>query len=266
MYGSWGNHWEHSGPFDLCSSLNTKADSDMVQYPIERSVSSTSCAPAFIFLISITSIEWWGTFFWSIYHVSSTLTSHYRGAHLRKLWSHAYIWRTVRPLEGPGVGDRGVLRHDVCVGLSRFGPLPGLHHCGALPVHILKREKKKKPSRPHSSRPWNTPVKVRRELFSPSWSKARSRLSTAFQIQKWCDRTPSRIDLTETWGAWKARRVGGEQGFRRVGKRGGVRGKKKRLHSLEAGNVDVEDEVVVIGASCATLDVIACHLPAWSER
>ena len=43
----------------------------------------------------------------------------------------------VGPLEGPCVGDRGVLGHDVCVGLSGLVAGPGFHHGGALPVHIL---------------------------------------------------------------------------------------------------------------------------------
>lgn len=52
--------------------------------------------------------------------------------------SHTHIWRLVGPLESPGVGHRGVLCHDVWVGLSWFWSFPRLHHSGALPVYILK--------------------------------------------------------------------------------------------------------------------------------
>lgn len=36
--------------------------------------------------------------------------------------------------------------------------------------------------------------------------------------------------------------------------------------SLEAGNMDAENEVVIIRASRAALDVIAGHFPAWKTR
>lgn len=38
------------------------------------------------------------------------------------------------------------------------------------------------------------------------------------------------------------------------------------MNLLEAGNVDVEDEVVIVGASCPALDMIACHLPACKKK
>lgn len=37
------------------------------------------------------------------------------------------------------------------------------------------------------------------------------------------------------------------------------------MNSLETRDVDVEDEVVVVGASRSTLDVITCHLPACHQ-
>lgn len=37
---------------------------------------------------------------------------------------------------------------------------------------------------------------------------------------------------------------------------------KTWLYLLEARNVDVEDEVIIIRAPCSTLDMITCHLPA----
>ena len=50
----------------------------------------------------------------------------------------SHIQSLVGPLEGPGEGDGGVAGHDVSVGLPLLAALPGLHHRGALPVHILQ--------------------------------------------------------------------------------------------------------------------------------
>lgn len=49
-----------------------------------------------------------------------------------------HIKRMARPLKGPGERDRSISGHAVWEWLFPFIALPGLHHCGALPVHILQ--------------------------------------------------------------------------------------------------------------------------------
>lgn len=49
-----------------------------------------------------------------------------------------HVQSVVGPLEGPRVRDGGVSGHAVRIRLSPIGALPGLHHCGALTVHILQ--------------------------------------------------------------------------------------------------------------------------------
>lgn len=49
-----------------------------------------------------------------------------------------HVQRLVRLLEGPCIRDRGVPGHAVRVRLFPLTALPGLHHRGALTVHILQ--------------------------------------------------------------------------------------------------------------------------------
>lgn len=49
-----------------------------------------------------------------------------------------HIQSVAHPLKGPGVRHRGVSRHTVGKRLLPLTALPGLHHGGALPVHILQ--------------------------------------------------------------------------------------------------------------------------------
>lgn len=171
------------------------------------------------------------------------------GTHVRGL---------VGPLEGPGVGHRRILGHDVRVGLPWFGSLPRLHHGGALPVNVLQT------AQTFFSCIYSTNKDGRKNktFLSPSWSRARSRRRTRFQIQTWCDQTLPPPGRTWRWGVWwqdkeRRNRFWGET-HRNV--------TWSRINSLETGDVDVEDEVVVVGASCSALDVITCHLPACRKK
>lgn len=58
--------------------------------------------------------------------------------HIQSRIVFTYVHSMVGPLEGPCVRDRVVPGHAVRVRLFPLTAFPGLHHCGALPVHILQ--------------------------------------------------------------------------------------------------------------------------------
>lgn len=112
---------------------------------------------------------------------------------------HTHIWWLVSPLESPCVGNRGILCHDVGVGLPWFRTLPWLYYCGTLPVYILKGT----PISFHLICFVTITTNICRGPFSPSWSRAHNQQCTAFQIQRWCDQTPPQNGPSWMWEAWR---------------------------------------------------------------
>lgn len=174
--------------------------------------------------------------------------------------SHTHIRRLVGPLESPGVGHRGVLCHDVWVGLSWFWSFPRLHHSGALPVYILK----------------STSTSFTAFIQQPRWKHL---AGVSLTIMKYSSQSVlhevsnSNVMRPNSAPDWLDMEVGSLMARYRVELMNAKKGLSisvMRLTEdweiqhdlLEAGNMDVQNEVVIVWASCSTLDMITCHLPA----
>lgn len=179
-----------------------------------------------------------------------------------KKLTHTYIWWLVSPLESPCVGNWGILCHDVCVGLSCFRFLPWLHYRGTLPVNILK-------GTTHFIHLISMIIKQQTFVGSHSHHhEVELTISCAQSFKFKSDATKlcrrmARHRRGEPDGRCKQEGVELVMTKRNTPPSDERDGDwKTQRDLLEARNMDIQDEVVIIWASCSTLDMITRHLPA----